>query len=125
MRLIAMGLLGIALLAPAAWSKPVQAGKKEKKPEGIRGMVISVDKLQSDHMFGFRPGKKKKNPVIEVHVDNITQYYQVTDQGKEKVNAKALAPQQNVDVVFDEQEREHRFATRVTILEEERGKKNP
>jgi hypothetical protein len=123
MRLIAVCLVGTALLVPVAWSKPTQAGKKEKKPEGIMGTVISVDKLQSEHIFGFKPGKKKKNPVLEVHVDNITQYYRKTDQGEEKVDAGALAPQQNVSVVFDEQEREHRFATRVTILEGEMGKK--
>src|SRR5581483_3271968 len=109
------------LLIGTGLAQAVQ-GKKSRRPEGTKGMIISVD--QAAKKFTFRAGKKK-DPTAEekvVQFDDKTKFVKLDAKGTTDAQSADLAIQKPVSVVLETRDGKS-IATKVTILDLPKKKK--
>lgn len=91
------------------------AGNKAAKPDGIRGVVTSVD--TTGKTFTLRTGKKKNDTVQErtIQFDQNTKFLTLGDDGPVDAKSDDLTAKTRVAVVFETKDGKN-LATKVTIL---------
>jgi len=122
MKLTGIVVVLIVGLSVAASTQAGQ-GKKATKPEGVVGVITSVD--EAGRSFTFHTGKKKDPDAKDVTVqfNDATKFFKMDQDGKSEAKSTDLGAKKRVAVVINTTEDGKSVASKVTILEVPKKKK--
>jgi hypothetical protein len=114
--------LGTLMLLTGTGLAEAGAGKKGIRPQGTKGVILSVD--ETAKTFTFRVGKKKDPNAQEITVqfDAKTKFVKFGDTGPAEAKGADLAAMKRVAVVYETKDGKS-VATKVSILDLAKKKK--